>query len=371
MSQDLRRTIGPAVAGHAFQQTALIGMLPVVAERLALSPSAIGGAVSVGMIAAALSLPVMGTFAGRRLTTAALAALLAASLALMAMLHAGPAAWQGAILALPVLVALRVVQGVAAGGLLVVMQRASAGQADPRAGLARTHSIGALGRSLGAVLIGPLLWISVVAPLAPAALGALVSLARMPKADVQPNPGRLQPPAWRALTVPTLTQAAIGAAQLGLAPLIVRNLALPAAEAAAVAGFCLAAANVGLLAAHRWITPGATARTARLAAVALAAAALLVPLMPAATALILLSGVIGGASALLLTLNLSGALAARPAAGGPIAGWNGTVQIGGLALGVGLGSAVLPLSVVAPFLIAAALIAPLAVVPVFPIRSSP
>jgi hypothetical protein len=371
MSRDLRRSIAPALTGHAFQQTALISMLPVVSERLALSPAAIGGAVSVGMIAAAASLPVMGAFAGRRLTIAALLALLASSVALMAMLEAGPALWQGALLALPALVLVRVVQGVAAGGILVVAQRASVGEDNPRAGLARTHSAGAIGRSLGALLIGPLLWISVMVPLVPAALGAVVAMLRLPTARSWPAGGCSARPWWRAMAAPTLIHSAIGAAQIGLAPLIVQRLALPAMESSAIAGFCLAAANGGLLAAHRWITPVATARTARLAAGAMIAAALLIPFSPGVPVLLLLSAVIGGASALLLTLNLSYAIAARPSAGGSVAGWNGAAQIGGLALGVAVGSAVLPLSVAAPFLVAAALSAPLALSPVVRLWSAP
>lgn len=264
--------------------------------------------------------------------------------------------------------AIRTVQGVSAGALLITAQQASLAAAAPLGGLTRTQSFGSLGRLFGAILLGPLLLVATVAPLLPAILGAVLALVRSASLPAwERSRERMTAPLPRMLVAPAIVQAATGAAQVGLAPLLADRLAAGAEAASGYAGICLAAANLGLLATHRWITvrltPGATPAARRLCPAAMAVAALMLPLCRDLAAFAMLSAVVGGASALLLAMNLSDAMAARPDATGQSSGWNGAVQIGALALGVGLVSLVMPLSPAAPFLLSAALAFALALVP--------
>jgi hypothetical protein len=179
----------------------------------------------------------------------------------------------------------------------------------------------------------------------------------------------------RALATPIVVQGATGAAQIGLAPLLADRVAGGPEVASGYAGLCLAAANLGLLATHRWLTPRLTLAAMpvarRLCPLAMAAAASALPLCGAVPAFAVLSAVVGGASALLLAANLSEAMAARPEARGQTSGWNGAVQIGALAGGVFLGSLVMPISPAAPFVLSAALALGLAIAPLARTRSSP
>lgn len=366
MLPQVHHTVAPALAGHAFQQTALVGMLPVLAERLHLNEAQIGFAVAAGMIAAAVALPFLGLRTGRRLLRLSILGLFGSSLALIVLIATAPPrqlAWM-----LPVLVAIRTVQGVSAGALLITAQQASLAEAVPLGGVARTQSFAGLGRLFGALLIGPLLLLAPVAPLLPAALGGLLALARSASlAGWDRARERMAAPVPRMLVTPVIVQAATGAAQIGLAPLLAHRLAVGAEVASGYAGLCLAAANLGLLATHRWITrrlePAAVPVVRRLCPFGMAAAALLLPLGGHVVASALLSAVVGGASALLLALNLTDAMTARPNASGQASAWNASVQIGALAVGVGLGSLVMPLSPAAPFLLSAALALALVLVP--------
>jgi hypothetical protein len=208
----------------------------------------------------------------------------------------------------------------------------------------------------------------------PAALGALIGLAggaRLP--EWRRRRECLAAPARRMLATPSIVQCATGAAQIGLAPLLADRLAAGPETASGYAGLCLGAANVGLLATHRWITtrlsPAAIPAARRICSLVMAAGALALPLCGGVAAFAGLSAVVGGASALLLAANLSEAMAARPEVSGQTSGWNGAVQIGALACGVGLGSLVMPISPAAPFILSAALALGLAVAPAARTRS--
>jgi L-lysine 6-monooxygenase (NADPH-requiring) len=314
MPANLHRILAPALAGHAFQQTALVGMLPVLADRLHL----------------AVALPVVSLRTGRNPLLLSLLGLLVSSLALVALLAAPVASGFG--WALPALIAIRTVQGVSAGALLIALQQASVAASRPLGGLARAHSLAGIGRLLGALSLGPLLLVSAVAPLLPAALGALLSLARGVRLPRWQRPReRAVAPVRRVLVIPVIVQGATGAAQIGLAPLLADRLAVGPEAASGYAGLCLAAANLGLLATHCWVTagltPAAMPAVRRLCPLAMAAAALALPLCDGAPAFAALSAVVGGASALLLATNLSEAMAARPEASGQTSGWNSGAEV--------------------------------------------
>lgn len=372
MPSNVHHAVAPALAGHAFQQAALVGMLPLLAERLRLEEAEIGGAVALGMLAAACALPFLGLWTGRRLLRLAIVGVLGASLALIVLIGA-PTAWMLAS-ALPILVGIRIIQGISAGALLVTAQQASLSASSPLGGLAKTQSYGGIGRLLGTLFLGPLLFIAAVVPLVPAALGALVALMRSRGVTVRyRSRERLMAPLPRMLVIPLIVQAATGAAQVGLAPLVADRLAAGAELASAYAGICLAAANLGMLGAHRWVTPrlapGARPVVQRLCPLAMAGAAGLLPLSYHLAAFSVLSAIVGATAALLLAVNLSDAMTARPEASGQASGWNGAAQIGALAIGVGLGSLVMPLSPAAPFLLAAMLALALAITPHAKMRS--
>lgn len=366
MPPELNRAVAPALAGHAFQQAALVGMLPLLADRLHLAEAQIGTAVAVGMLAAAAALPLVGLRTGRSVLRLSCLGLLGSSLALTVLIAAPPAS--AGVWVLPTLVAIRVVQGVGAGALLIAAQQQGAAADRPLGGLARAQSFVGAGRLLGALLLGPMLMLAAVAPVLPAVAGTLLSLARSAKLPCwRRSRERMAAPLPRMLVTPAVVQAATGAAQIGLAPLLADRLAVRAEVASGYAGLCLAAATFGLLATHRWITarlgPATLPLVRRICPLAMASAALLLPLCDRLPSFAVLSAVIGGTGALLLVVNLSEAVATSPKSGGQASGWNGATQIGALAIGVGLGSLVMPFSPAAPFAVSAALAFSLAIAP--------
>lgn len=346
----LQRVLAPTLAGHGFQQAALVAMLPVVAERTGLMESQLGMAVSLGMVVTVVMLPVLGRRGGLLKLRVALTGSILATLALVLLIAVAPRDVDALVVFAAVL-AIRIVQGLSSAIVLAMAQQASMGAARPLDHLARTQFLASLGRASGTALIAPLLWISAVLPLVPAAVGAGVSLRRsfagvaftpQPQATLRVDAG--------FLITPVLLQTGLGAAQIGLAPMIRADMALTPGEAAAIAGFCLAAANLGMLATHRWITPRATETLFRASPFVIALSIALMPLAAShAVALIVLCAIAGGSTGLLLAMNLSRSMAAQPGRSGSAAAWNAAAQIGGLALGVGAGSALMAVSPAAPF----------------------
>ncbi|WP_179381007.1 MFS transporter [Jannaschia marina] len=344
--------LAPVLAGHAFQQTALIAMIPLLAQQLGTTQSAIGAAVALGMIAAAPFLPFLGAMPARGLLPLALGTLLATNLALLALFLRGdavPLAW----VVVAVLAGLRFLQGLAAGAVLVLAQTAGAGASEPRRALGRVQALGGIGRALSAVLVGPLALLSPAVPLLPATFGVILGLARSRRLPVPRLPRAVAPPPLVTFRVTILAQGAVGAAQVGLAPLLAARLAQTADGAVVLAGLCLAAANLGLLLAARLIAPRAGRGHARLAALLLCLCAGGIGLAESAAAFAALSLLLGGAAALMTVLNLADILTRPGIADRQVAAWNGTVQIAALALGVGGGALLLPLDPAAPFALVA------------------
>ncbi|MBP0616399.1 hypothetical protein [Jiella mangrovi] len=332
--------LAPALMGHAFQQTALMAMLPLIAGRLGLSDPVVGTAVALGMAASTATIPLMGLFGSRRLVRPSLVAMIVCSigLALLLIQPVTPG------LALIGLLGLRLFQGVSAATVLVHAQTLSlAGGARSRERLAATQSFAGIGRAASAVLVGPMIAISVVLPMLPAIAGSVSSLWAM-RHDGPPRTPEIfgfAPPDIKSLALPFVVQASLGITHVSLAPLLAAQPGAGDFAAATTAGFALAAANIGLLVAHRFVTPKVGIAGLRLAALVGGAALLWMALWPSAGLVVALSAIVGGASAMLLTHNLHGALRRSQARGASQAAWNATVSTGGLAVGALIGSAVL------------------------------
>ncbi len=339
------------MTGYNFQQTALIGMLPVLAARLALAPAEVGLAIAAGLIVSAATAPLMaGSMTLRRLR-GTLIAMLLSSLALAALLLSP----RPVGIAFAILLAIRCVQGTAAAIILSLAQGASAGAERPVAALARVQIGPGLGRALGAALIGPMLQLSIVLPVLPALIGAAAGLRRL--RDAGPDapglemlgPGRagIRAPWLAALAVPFLVQSAVGAGQLGLGPLLAQTR--PPEQAATIAGLCLAAGYLALLLVHyRWTGRGTAARPAA----ALLIVALILPALSAApVVLVAATALAAGVAGLLIARHLARVIKALPGSARQNAAWQGSAMLAGLGTGAGGGSLVLPLGPVAPFLL--------------------
>lgn len=342
----LHYALSPVMIGYNFQQTALLGMLPVLALQLDLPAAQVGLTVSAGLIVAAVMAPLLAGRMTVHSLRAAMVAIFAASLALMALLL-----WpRPAGAAFAILLVIRCVQGSAAAVVLAVAQGASAGSDRAAAALAKVQLWPGVGRAAGAALIGPLLRLSIVLPILPALIGAAVSMIRLCRGPQIPDIGATsvaRTPWIAALAVPFLVQAAIGAAQLGLGPLLA--LKRPAEQAAGLAGLCLAAGYLALVLTHSALTGRSLSRRP---AAALLATALLLPLISDRPGmLILATALAAGASGLLIARHLARIITARPADARQNAAWQGSALLAGLGTGAGAGSLVLPLNPTAPFLL--------------------
>ncbi|MFV0385441.1 hypothetical protein [Paracoccus sp. (in: a-proteobacteria)] len=350
----LQHAISPALTGYGFQQTALIGMLPVLAPHLGLGADRIGLAIGAGLVLSAVAAPLLAQAMTQRRLRGALLLQCAASLALVLLLLWPPP--NG--MTFGVLLAIRGVQGTAAAVILAVAQGASAGSGRPVAALARVQIGPGLGRATGAALIGPLSRLSIALPVLPALIGAGLSLRRLARPDGHHPDGiavlaspRCHAPRPAALLVPFLVQAAIGAGQLGLGPRLA--LTRPPDEAATMAGLCLASGYLALLLVHARLTAAGVAM--RPAAALLAAALALPAFLVAPLALIVATALAAGASGLLIARHLARIITARPESARHSAAWQGSALLAGLGSGAGAGALVLPLSPAAPFLLGAAL----------------
>ncbi|TFF25232.1 MFS transporter [Jiella endophytica] len=338
----MNASLAPALMGHAFQQTALMAMLPLIAGRLGLSDPAVATAVGLGMVAATLTIPLMGLTGSRRLVGPALVTMIVCSVGL-ALLLVVPLA---AAPALGALLLLRLAQGMSAATVLVHAQTSSLADATrSRERLAATQSFAGLGRAASAVLVGPLVAIGVVLPMLPAIAGGVWSLATLRRSEPAPagEASGLKPPRMPSLVLPFLVQTSLGITHVSLAPLLAVRLGGNSVAAATHAGFALAAANLGLLVSHRFLTSKVEGTGLRLAAFVGGGALVAIALWPQPAFVVISSGVVGGASAMLLTHNLHTALERSAARGTSQAAWNATVSTGGLAAGALVGSAALHL----------------------------
>lgn len=345
----LQRALSPALTGYIFQQTALIGMLPVLALQLDLKSSEVGLAISAGLIVSAAIAPLLaGSMTLPRLR-AALIAMVAASVALVGLLLLP----QPVGMAFAILLAIRCVQGTAAAIILSVAQAASVGSKTPAAALARVQVRQGLGRVFGAALIGPLVRLSIAAPVLPAMIGATVSVYRLRTKRLDfpsaASPG-IQTPWLAALAVPFLTQSAVGAGHLGLGPMLAQTRAPE--QATTIVGFCLAAGYLALLLVHYRLTAAGT--TTRPAAAVLVLALTLPVLSDRPVVLIVATALAAAASGLLIARYLARVIMARPEDARQNSAWQSSALLAGLGTGAGTGSLVLPLAPSAPFMLGAA-----------------
>ncbi|MCP1198311.1 MFS transporter [Notoacmeibacter sp. MSK16QG-6] len=336
----MKNTLAPALIGHGFQQTALMAMLPMIASHFDLSYSAVGMAVAFGMLAATLTIPLVGLTDSAALLRPSLAVMIICSAGL-ALLLASPVAPAAALAGL---LALRLCQGAAAATLLIHAQIVSLSEkTGSRGHLARTQSFAGIGRAISAVCVGPLAAMSIVLPVVPAIAGAIWSLLKTrperANSSVRCRGVSLMPPHGRGLVLPFTVQVSLGVTHVSLAPLLAAQPRFDDLSAAAVAGLALSAANIGLLLAHRFLTARLDLMGMRAAAMAGAAAIMSIALMPTPPVVIGLSACVGAASAMLLTYNLHCAFHRSGQHGTSQTAWNATVSTGGLAVGAFAGSA--------------------------------
>lgn len=251
----LQSTLWPVLAGYGFQQTALIGMLPVLAHQLYMPPEQIGMAIGAGLITSAILTPLLSGMMTEQRLKIALIVLLATSLALIALLLVP----QPINAAFTILLAIRCIQGTAAATVLTMAQGSSADTGQQAITvLARIQFIPGHGRALGAALIGPLVRLSIILPILPAIAGAIISLYRLSTTDRPIHPFRSGPssiprPWLAALVLPFLIQCSVGAGQLGIGPLLAQTRSPE--QAATIAGICLGAGYLALPAVHYLLTP--------------------------------------------------------------------------------------------------------------------
>ncbi len=186
------------------------------------------------------------------------------------------------------------------------------------------------------------------------AIGAAVSAFRLTRVtQAVPFETRLglYRPWLSALALPFLVQGAVGSGQLGLGTLLAQSR--PPAEAAIIAGLCLAAGYLALLAVHRLLTAQGT-RIGPAAAI-LAMALLLPVLWPQPLPLVGATAVAAAASGLMIARHLARVMQSKPDLAHQNAAWQGSAQLAGLGAGAGAASLALPLGASAPFLMGGAL----------------
>ncbi len=255
-----------ALAANAFHQAALIALVPVLQHLFGVSLATLGALVGVGLLAAALAIPVWGRVAASRGLDRALQLTLTGAGAGVMMMGTGIAAtaygWLAALPAFGLLAAGRLIYSLSAPAILPLAQtaetaRSSRNTATEGAALAghigRLNAMNGIGRLAGNALIAPLLllgaWAPVLLPL-PVYLAALVLFLRRGRGEkpashtlqkIELGASRLD---WRPLAGPLflgfMLQLATGAAYVLLGPVIAQRLSLAPSEAASAAGLCLA-----------------------------------------------------------------------------------------------------------------------------------
>ncbi len=351
MTARYAQALRPVLIGHVFQQTALGGMLPVLSLSMGLPPDKIGVAVGAGLVTTALSAPFLARTTGKASLNAAVFGLGLSSFALGSLILAPPAIPAMTFVAF---MTIRIVQGVSAALVLAAAQAATATGSAKTHALARLQFYPAIGRMLGAGLIGPLVRLSLVAPLIPAAAGAMFSLwmLRSVPATIPAGPGQGATRPWlRALPLPFLVQLALGSAQIGLGPLFTGGFDMTAAQASGAAGICLACAYLGVAVAQRWITTLPISTTPFPIILCLTGAA--IPFAGNLAAVAILATLLAAATAVMTTRNLAAAMSAAPMGARTIAVWNATAQLAGLGLGMAAGAQLLQFSLTAPYLLSA------------------
>lgn len=255
-----------ALAANAFHQAALIALVPVLQHLFGVSLAALGALVGLGLLAAALAIPVWGRVAASRGLDQALRLTLTGAGAGVMMMGTGIATaaygWLAALPAFGLLAAGRLIYSLSAPAILPLAQSAGTVRTQQNTGtegaalaghIGRLNAMNGIGRLAGNALIAPLLllgaWAPVLLPL-PVYLAALVLFLRegmVEKSAIRPvqktenGAARL---GWRVLAGPLslgfLLQLATGAAYVLLGPIIAQRLSLSPADAASAAGLCLA-----------------------------------------------------------------------------------------------------------------------------------
>lgn len=343
----------PALGGHAFQQTAIISMVPLLAATIGLPDSVMGLAISLGMLCTVFVVPFIAALGGRRVVIGGLTLLLGANIALLGLVST-PSTSLATAVTLGLLLTIRFIQGTSVVAVLIAAQETGAKTARKAPqGLSKVQAMSGAGRILSALMIGPLLLISPLAPLAPGAIGAGISLMMSWRGDFPTLRPVSKPPPFAMLRLPVLNQTALGAVQVGLAPLLVHRLGFTPMQAAGAASLCIAAANTGLLLSAFLLAAHATRGGAKIAAICLTLSAVATALTPDLGLILLCSALFGGCATVLLVYNLSELMTREEFAQLQVTGWNAATQIAALAFGVGIGSALLVLSPTAPFAVAA------------------
>ncbi|MCY1707777.1 MFS transporter [Pannonibacter sp. SL95] len=255
-----------ALAANAFHQAALIALVPVLQHLFGVSLVALGALVGLGLLAAALAIPVWGRVAASGGLDRALRLTLTGAGAGVMMMGTGIATaaygWLAAPHAFGLLAAGRMIYSLSAPAILPLAQSAGTVRTPKNTGtegaalaghIGRLNAMNGIGRLAGNALIAPLLllgaWAPVLLPL-PIYVATLMLFLRK-GAEASPA-SRISQKAetgahrmgWRPLAGPLALgftlQLATGAAYMLLGPVIAQRLSLSPAAAASAAGLCLA-----------------------------------------------------------------------------------------------------------------------------------
>ncbi|QGX41046.1 MFS transporter [Permianibacter aggregans] len=239
-------------------QTVLLSLVPVLLEHTGLNTAELGSLMALGTLSLMLAAPLWGWFSdryGRRsvLRTGLLGYLLAQTGFVLVLLALADS-WLNLNVGLMLLALMRLAYGLLAAGVYPACQAWACDTSiggQPLKALATISSGSHLGRSLGPLLVLPLLPLAVLAPLLWLLLLPLLSLLliwRAPEpAIVTPTPS----PAADASSVPlrplllafSLT-AAIGQLQFLLGPLLGERFALSAEQASAASASLLVLVSI-------------------------------------------------------------------------------------------------------------------------------
>ncbi|MCJ2139867.1 MFS transporter [Methylobacterium sp. E-066] len=357
-----------AAASVGFGQSAVLALVPVMAERTGLDAPAIGGVAFAGAVAFLICAPAWGSWGtGWRLRRlfAALAALMALGHGLFALALAGPALPAAAAVAL--LVASRIAYGAGAAG---VMPHAQAALVAAVSEAARPAALGRLGAGLSAGrILGSLVTtvgiFGTAAPLIALAASPLLLLAApdlvgRPKAKpAEARRDGILRAAAPLMGIAFALTLGLGQIQIVLGLFLQQRFGLDAAGAAGLAGATFALVAVTMILTQLLLVPRLGPNLRRnlgLGLAGFAAGTGLIACAPGAW-LAVLGAVLAGAGIALATPHYTAALVARVPvqAQAAAAGWLASVHVLGQGIGALCGGAAFRIAPALPFWTCAAL----------------
>lgn len=238
---------------NSFHQSSLLVMVPVLQQIYGINLSVLGSIVGAGLLLSALSTPVWGNIAAHRGYGPVLLASVAGGLLGITAISASVLLTGVGIISptvgLALLIVARLLYGATASAALPIAQAlrsTAATQTTLLGSLGRLNALNGLGRIAGNGLIGPLLALSIAAPLLvvlPLYVAALRDVSRFRNKPTPPVAHADTKLALRSMVLPVTVafgvQCAIGSAYVLLGPLLRDRFEFTAEQAATAAGLCL------------------------------------------------------------------------------------------------------------------------------------